>query len=412
MKALQLRVPSSKSVTHRALLLAARSEVPCIVQSPLLGEDCRSTLSVLQKLGARFEERGADIHFEPIQGWRAPTETLDCGNSGTTLRLFTGQVATIDGASTLDGDASLRRRPNGALLDALGVLGVTVEGSGRAPFTVRGRLKAGEVRVPSGSSSQYGSSLILATALADVDSTRISMPKPVASRPYLQLTMEVAAEFGIYVDVIEGPQSLVFDVPGRQVPRNPRFEVEGDWSGAAFPLVAAATLGKDLALSGLRPDSSQGDACIVELLARFGPRVHWRGSELCLEPGPLRGAREVDLSAAPDLFCALVALAAVAEGETTFVNTPSLRLKECDRIAVMAEGLRQLGVSVHERSDGLKIIGGPLKRGLSLQSHEDHRVHMAFAILAGLGAGISVDHRGCEAVSYPNFYDDLERLGA
>ncbi len=188
--------------------------------------------------------------------------------------------------------------------------------------------------------------------------------------------------------------------------------VEGDWSGAAFPLVAAGVRGLPVQLSGLRPDSRQGDRALVPILGRFGLGLSWETDILALTPGPLSAPDFVDLEATPDLFPALCALAAVTPGETTLGGAPSLRHKECDRIAAMAQGLQRLGITVRELSDGLTIRGGTLGAG-QIECFGDHRVHMAFALLHGVAGGdIGVNHPQCVAVSYPGFHTDLATINA
>lgn len=409
----ELRVPPSKSVTHRALILAARSRTPCVVHHPLLGADGRSTLQGLRGMGARCRAEGSSLYFEPIEAWSAPDRSLDCGNSGTTLRLLTGQAATCDFPVELRGDPSLQARPNAHLIQALGDLGVQVQTApgGRAPLTVQGPLRPGRVRLPAGTSSQFASALILGAAVGPPGNTHLHLARPVASRPYLGVTLEVAAAFGLQVNVREEEDELIFEVPGAQRPEAREFEVEGDWSSAAFPLVAAALSQRPVSLSGLRRGSSQGDEAVCELLSRFGPRVRWVGDRVELDPQPLVGAGEVDLSATPDLFAALVVLGVCAVGGTRFVNAPQLRDKECDRIAAMAAGLAALGVSTEEHPDGLTVVGAGQLRSAHLDSRGDHRVHMAFALLAAGRPGITVSDPGCEAVSYPGFYVDMARLG-
>ena len=407
----RIPVPGSKSVTHRAFLLGALSAVPCRVEGPLMGADCKSTLAVLGALGARFTVLDGAVRFQPIDDLAPSGEVLDCGNSGTTLRLMCGQVARLHGKSTLTGDASLQSRPNGPLLAALSGAGARIASDdGKAPLHITGPIAAGAFELPPRVSSQYASSVVLAGMLLAGDSALIMAP-PIASRPYLDLTFEVARAFGLWADVTEGGDgALRVDIPGGQRPKAERYAVEGDWSGAAFPLVAGALLGRSVELGGLRTDSAQGDRAVADIVARFGPAIGWRGGRLCLEPAPLKAAGEVDLGATPDLFPPLVALAATAEGRTTFVGAPSLRHKECDRIAAMAAGLTAMGVDCHERPDGLVVHGGGLRAADAvIACHHDHRIHMAFSILARL-APATVADRGCEAVSYPDFHSHLDAI--
>ncbi|TVQ86780.1 MAG: 3-phosphoshikimate 1-carboxyvinyltransferase [Deltaproteobacteria bacterium] len=399
-------IPGSKSLTHRALLLGALSSGPCRVSNPLIGADCLSTLGVLEALGARTQREGDDILFEPIRDLHPTDAALDCGNSGTTLRLMLAQVARLEGSSTLTGDASLRGRPNATLLAALESLGARVRSEGgRAPVIVRGPIRAGRISLPSKGSSQYASGLLLALPLLHA-SSQLFLEAPISSRPYLDLTRQTAAAFGLELGMTEEAGGLRFTIPGGQRPRAASFTVEGDWSTAAFPLVGGAIAGQPVRLRGLRADSVQGDRAIVEIMRRFGLEVEVASDEVRLEPRERVAPGAIDLGATPDLFPALCALAARTEGTTVLRGAPSLRHKECDRIAAMVRGLRQLGLSAEERPDGAQIVGkaelGPSET--LIQSEHDHRVYMAFSVL-GLGAKseITVDGAGCEAVSYPGF---------
>ncbi|MCA9493416.1 MAG: 3-phosphoshikimate 1-carboxyvinyltransferase [Myxococcales bacterium] len=406
----ELRVPTSKSVTHRALLLGALSRRACRVRRPLWGADNRATLDALVALGARARREGDDVLFEPVPDLGVPSGPLDCANSGTTLRLLLAQAARLDGEVVLTGDDSLRSRPNGPLLAALTSLGAEVASEeGHAPIRVRGPLRAGVVQLPPRTSSQYASGLMLALALVEGES-EIRMASPVASRPYLELTRDQAARAGLRVDFRQAPDGLRITVPGGQRPDVGELLVEGDWSTAAFPLLAGAVTARAVRLDGLLADSVQGDRAVVDLVSRFGPRVAFEGDVLTLTPAPLRAPGELGLGATPDLFPALCALAAMASGETRLVDAPSLRDKETDRIAAMVTALRALGVDAEELPDGAVVRGGAPLRAASVQSCDDHRVHMALACL-GLVGPVDVDGRGCEAVSYPDFHRDLERFG-
>jgi 3-phosphoshikimate 1-carboxyvinyltransferase len=407
---IDLVVPSSKSGTHRAFLLAALSSVPCVVRRPLWGADCESTLAVLKAMGARAQRLGNDVHFTPVPDLSPPQTVLDCGNSGTTLRLLSGQAARLPGPVTLTGDASLQSRPNGPLLDALTNLGAhTDSNSGRAPLTVTGPLHPGIVELPAKVSSQYGSSLLLTLGLLPGPST-LRMRKPVSSRPYLEITRQVAADFHLAWTVHDLPDALVFEIPGGQRPRAESVAVAGDWSGAAFPLVASALSGVPVGLHGLRADDPQGDKAVVDLLGRFGQHLSWDGNVLRLAPRPLQPAGTLDLGPTPDLFPALVSIAACSPGTTELVGAPSLRHKESDRISAMAAVLSAVGVRCEERPDGLRVHGGSSLSPAKVESLHDHRIYMASRLLGLVEPGIAVDGAGCERVSYPDFEAQLARF--
>lgn len=408
-----LRAPPSKSETHRAYLLAAQSDLPCRVRSPLRSEDTQATLYALHDMGARIVLQDDDVQFLPAP-LHPPRSALDCANSGTTLRLLTVAATRFGQDVTLTGDASLRSRPNGPLLDALAILGARVSSSdGKAPVTVRGPIRPGSVRLPPRSSSQYVSALLLGLAVLPGPSM-VEAQAPVSSSPYLDVTLATARHFGLRITESTLPDGgRRFDLPGGDVPRAERINVEGDWSAAAFPLVAAAITQGRATVTAIRADSPQGDRALVSLLQSFGASVAVTDAGVtCEGTAPLASPGAVDVAATPDLFPALCILAACSRGTTTFTGGGSLRAKESDRITAMATGLTRMGIAARERPDGLEVDGGRL-RGATVASLGDHRIHMAFAI-AGLAAEgtTTVDDPGCAAVSYPGFHAAMTAAGA
>lgn len=409
-----VRAPPSKSESHRALLLAAQSDVPCRVRSPLRSADTLATLAGLRDLGARLHLQDDDVQFLPAP-LRPPREALDCANSGTTLRLLTAFACRFGQDVTLTGDESLRRRPNGPLLDALASLGARCSSDGgKAPLTVRGPLRAGHATLPPGSSSQYASGLLLTLATLPGEST-VELQAPLASAPYLDVTLAMAERFGLRIREEPHPGRL-FRLSGGDVPRAERVAPGGDWSSAAFPLVAAAINGGKVTVQALLADSRQGDRALPDLLRSFGARVTATADTVTCEGAGagLASPGTVDVAATPDLFPALAVLAACSRGTTSFVGGSSLRAKESDRIAAMAAGLSRMGVAVRERPDGLDVTGAPGGlRGAKVASRGDHRIHMAFAV-AGLAAQgtTSVDDPSSADVSYPRFHEQMRSLGA
>lgn len=406
-------VPGSKSVTHRSFLLAAQSTKPCTVTSPLLSADTWATLSCLLALGARFRldsERPEAVQFQPMP-FAAPHQALDCANSGTTLRLMAGTAARLTQPITLTGDASLQSRPNGTLLDALSSLGVRATSNvGKAPLTVRGPLRSGAVTLPPASSSQFASSLLLALPFVAGAST-LTMAPPVSSSPYLDVTLDVAARAGLRI-AEDAASGRTFRFSGNQSVTATELPVDGDWSSAAFLFAAAAVTGGGITVHGLDAASRQGDRRILNLLASFGADVLLRSDGVRVNGGSLETPGEINVAATPDLFPVLCVVAAASRGCTTFTGGASLRSKETDRIASMAQGLRAMGIKVQEQPDGLQVEGGRLQ-GASVASHGDHRIHMAFAV-AGLAArGLTrIDDATCADVSYPGFHDALSACGA
>jgi len=404
-----IRASPSKSVTHRAIVLAALSGGPCTILRPLLSDDTLATVSGVQALGAKVDPTpdGLRIVGDRLQ---APEHPVDARNSGTTLRLLAGVASLLPGTTVLTGDESLRSRPMGPLLEALVNLGanaISRGGDGRPPVEIRGVLRGGTTSIEGAISSQFVSSLFIACPLAK-ESSEIRVRPPVRSEPYLEMTRHIVRMFGGEIRV----DDTLFRVPGGQRYRPRDLEVPGDFSAAAFPLAAAALTDGDVTVKGLDPDGPQGDRAVIEILRSFGAHVDVAADRVRARGGDL-SARTVDVGATPDLFPILAVLATQARGESRFVNGAHLRFKESDRIAATVAMLRALGAHAAATEDGC-IVRGPSKlRGGSVNSRGDHRILMAAAV-AGLVADDAVDITDpwCFRVSYPSFLDDFRSLGA
>jgi len=355
-------------------------------------------------------ERTADGLQVASDSLRAPGTPIDARNSGTTLRLLAGVAALLDGSTTLSGDASLQRRPMGTLLEALTSLGArarSLSGDGRPPVEVEGVLRGGRVSLSGSISSQFLSSLLIACPLA-ANPSEIRVLPPRRSEPYVEVTRQMARVFDVEIAVDQD----AYRIPGGQAYHPTDVDVPGDFSSAAFPLVAAAITGGDVTVEGLDMGSPQGDRRIAELLESFGARVDVASDRVRVRSGDLTG-QIVDVNDTPDLFPILAVLATQAKGETHFVNGEHLRVKESDRIASTVAMLRALGVRAEPTADGCVVHGPASLRGAFVDSHADHRILMAAAI-AGLAADDSVDISDpwCFRVSYPSFLDDMRALGA
>ena len=404
-----IRASPSKSYTHRAVVLAALSHGPCRIRQPLLGEDTAATIAGMVAFGAEIE-RTADGLRVTSGSLRPPETPIDARNSGTTLRLLTGVAGLLEGSTTISGDASLQKRPMGPLLEALTGLGArarSLSGDGRPPVDVEGVLRGGRVSMSGSISSQFLSSLLIACPLA-ADPSEIQVLPPHRSEPYVEVTRQMVRVFGVEIAVHED----TYLVPGGQAYHPTDVDVPGDFSSAAFPLVAAAITGGDVTVEGLDLSSLQGDRRIARLLESFGARVDVASDRVRVRSGDLAG-QTVDVSDTPDLFPILAVLATQAKGETHFVNGEHLRVKESDRIASTVAMLRALGAHAEPTADGCVVDGPASLRGAFVDSRADHRILMAAAI-AGLAADDSVDISDpwCFRVSYPSFLDDMRALGA
>ena len=341
--------------------------------------------------------------------------TLDCGESGSTLRFMLPVACALGADATFTGSRRLGERPLSPLTDELMAAGCTLEGLGGLPLKATGRMRPGRFELPGNVSSQFISGLLLAAPLLDGD-TEVAVTGELESRPYVDLTVHVLAAFGVHVDIEEGatPGGLpltVFRV-ARQGYRTPgAIAVEGDWSNAAFWLCAGAMGRHSVTVRGISPSSIQGDRAVNAALMLFGARGQRNARAATIRPDRLRGI-ELDAHDVPDLVPALAAVAACAEGATQFTGCSRLRLKESDRLATVAEELSNLGACARVEGDVLVIEGRERLAGGTVDSHGDHRIVMMAAIAAVRCDG-PVQIRGAEAVgkSYPSFFEHYRLLG-
>jgi len=405
-----INIPPSKSHTVRAMLVGTLARGESIVRRPLLKGDGASAIRAAASLGAQVDVREGDVYITGIGGdLSLGTDFIDMGNSGTGLNLFCSAAAIGPRSRRFDGDASLRMRPVRPLLAALVQLGanVAVESEHRdLPFVVTGPLRGGRASV-NGISSQYVSSLLFACPLLPEDS-HITVHN-LHEQPYIEMTLWWLANQGIEVECSK--EFTTYRIRAAQSYKPFEMTVPADFSTAAFPAVAAAIDGPGIELRGLDFSDPQGDKEVFRHLETMGAKVSRDGASVRVSGGNLHGAI-IDLNAVPDALPALAVAAASAMGETVFINVAQARIKETDRISVMAAELTKMGIDVKELPDGMVVQGGSLQ-GARVNSCQDHRVAMALA-LAGMNANGETVIDGAEAaeVTYPAFVEDFLRLGA
>ena len=403
--------PPSKSHTIRAVLIAALAGGTSEIRRPLPGSDGESALRAAAALGAGVTRHEDAVRIEGVGGVVDKGDTgLFCGNSGTTMRLFTSAAALGARPRRFDGDASLRTRPMRPLLDALRELGIsyTCEDKGRdIPFVVTGPMHGGSATV-GGVSSQFLSSLLLCCPLARADST-ITVEN-LHERPYVEITLWWLRRMGI-MHAVSADMST-YSIKGNQRYEPIDLSIPGDFSSATFGAVAGALRGADIALTGLDLSDPQGDKEIFHTLGQFGARVHQDHDRITVSEGrPLRG-READLNGMPDALPAMAVLGTAAEGMTRLSNVAQARIKETDRLAVMTRELRKMGALITEESDALVIQRSPLS-GAAVDGHHDHRVVMALALAGMIAEGETViDTAESADVTYPGFVESFRELGA
>jgi 3-phosphoshikimate 1-carboxyvinyltransferase len=411
------RAPPSKSYTHRAVLAASIAD-GALVHRPLRSADVRATLRAADAFGGDWTDDREDDAIE-IEGFEStpdvPADVIDCGNSGTTMRLVSGTAALADGTTVLTGDRSLRSRPHGPLLDALDQLGArakSTRSNGQAPLVVTGPIDGGEVSMRGDVSSQFVTALLMAGAVTD-DGVDLELTTPLKSRPYVDVTVDVLDHFGVTVEETEDG----FRVPGGQFyePRDGEYHVPGDFSSASYLLAAGALAADDeLRVASTYPNP-QGDTAIVGVLDRMGATIDWDRDDgvVTVSRSALHGV-EVSVADTPDLLPTIAVLGAAASGTTTITDAEHVRLKETDRVSAMAQELQKLGASIEEHDDELVVHGSESDlQGTRLDGHRDHRVVMSLAI-AGLvadGETVVSDAEHVD-VSFPGFFDTLYDLGA
>ena len=408
----KLRVPGSKSLTNRALVLAALASTECTLTGALQSDDTQVMADCLRILGWAVT---VDAPAERITVTRpagsaiVPERAADLfvGNSGTTVRFLTAMLALGKGVYHLDGVPRMRERPIQDLLDALGQLGVSATSDnedGCPPVTVHADgLYGGAVRVKSDASSQFLSGLLMAAPFAGGE-TVIEVAAGAVSEPYIAMTVALLRDFGLTLDEVEPGRYVV---PGRQSHDRREYAVEPDASSASYFFAAAAITGGRATLTGLTRDSLQGDVAFVDALARMGCAVTEWPDALTVTGGPLRGI-DLDMNAISDTVMTLAAVACFAEGPTTVRNVAHIRHKETDRLAATATELRKFGATVTETADGLVIVPGKL-RGATVDTYDDHRLAMSLALVGLRVPGVVVNDPGCVAKTYPGFWRDLER---
>lgn len=410
-----VQVPGDKSLSHRALILGALADGRSRVRGLLESDDVRSTAGVLSALGVDIEwgDGGITITGRGRRGLRAPSQALDCGNSGTTARLIAGVVAGHPFAARFVGDASLSRRPMKRIKQPLEAMGATVDlerGDG-LPMTVRGGDLTAIVWETSTASAQTKSAILLGALVAGV---RAEVREPAPSRDH---TERLLAALG--ADVETSDRRVTLDPADRLQPLD--FDVPGDPSSAAF-LTALGLVADEGEVVLRNVGLNERRIGFFRVVRRMGGDVDWTSEReiagepvgmIRARPSSLRGAvvEGADVPGMIDELVLLGCLATRAAGETIVRGAQELRGKESDRIATVVHNLRSIGAVAHETPDGFVVEGSASPLRGTVRTHGDHRVAMAFGVLARIpGSEIRVDDASCVAVSYPRFWEDVERL--
>jgi 3-phosphoshikimate 1-carboxyvinyltransferase len=400
--------PPSKSYSVRALLLGAMAEGTTTITNCLDADDTRYALEALRTIGFAIDGTfKSGVTIGPRLSMSANDLPVFVGNAGTAMRFLTGWLAFTPGRFILQGEARMHERPIGDLVDVLLSIGAEVEyvdREGYPPLRIRGKKMRGgfDVAIAADTSSQFASSLMMAGAtLPDGITLRITS---LASASYLDITASILKEFG--ADVTR--RGTEIHVRAAKL-RRESYRVEGDYSSASYWFAAAAATGGTMRVSGLAHPTAQGDAAFLDILTAMGCHVTISTADIIVTGAPLRGGR-FDCNSTPDLVPTLAAIAPLASSPVEIVNVANLRVKESDRLTTVTSELRRLGARVEERSDSLLIQPGWSSDPATVETHNDHRIAMAFAI-AGLARGnVTIANEQVVSKSYPRFWRTLDEV--
>ena len=406
-----VEIPGSKSYTQRALVIASLARGRSILSNVLISEDTQYLLEALRSLGTRILASGSDIIVTGTEGRiRNPGRAVFLGNNGTALRFLTTLVSLGRGEFILDGSSRLRERPVKPLLDALKTLGVASHSrnnKGYPPLRIDAEgIRGGSVTFTDVESSQYVSSLLIGAPYAGED-IEIRLEGRTVSEPYIEMTLNVMENFG--AEIVRG-ESNRYRVKSGLRYSGKKYIIEGDASSASYFFLAAALCRGRVRVVNINPDSLQGDVKLLDIMESLGCSVVRGDSWVEVIGGPLNeGDLRFDMGDMPDMVPTLAVLSAFRKGLTTITNVSHLRIKESDRITALVNELKRIGVTAKEKNDGLVIVGGK-PHGADIETYNDHRIAMSFAI-AGLAIpGIKIKDKLCVRKSFPGFWNELKKL--
>ena len=409
-----LEVPGSRSITNRALVVAALAQGRSTIDRPLDAEDTEAMRSSLRALGVGIGDEDSAAWIVEGSGGRlsVPSEPLDVGASGTTARFMTAVAALVGGPVTIDGSDRMRLRPIIDLVEALRALGAEVdllgEGAG-PPLRVDGARPIGRsITIDATRSSQYVSAVAMIAPMLEGDTEIRFVDDLLVSRPYVEMTLDLMAAFGAECEMRPGPEIYVRGSTGY---RGTTFTVEPDMSAAVYPAAAAAVTGGSVEIVGISESSRQADLLFFDVLEDMGCVVEWTTSGVRVI-GPRRlAAVQRDMNTAPDAALMLAVVCAFADGVSTITNVANLRIKESDRLTALREQLAGLGIVSATTADSITIEGGAPNGGV-VATYDDHRIAMAFAVAGVAVPGITILDPDCVSKTWPAFFTALDSITA
>ncbi len=403
----RVRVPGSKSLTNRYLLLAALAEGTSRLVRPLVSDDTMFMRQALSQVGVAVEDSGEDWLVHGAPRWHAPESPIFVGNAGTVMRFVSPALALRSLEAVITGNKRMQARPIADLVNGLRQLSVKVryEGEqGYPPLWIDGPMEPGAISIKGDSSSQYLSGLLMVLPLLGGDST-VEIQGPLVSRTYVEMTLDCMARFGVKVEA--DADFRVFRAPGGQAYRPQTIEIEPDASTASYWFALPFMTGGSVEVLNVPDQSCQGDFGLLDILERMGGSVAWTGQGVKVTAGALRGL-EIDMNTMSDVAPTLAVIATKASSATAIRNVHNMRIKECDRIQTIHDGFDGLGLKMQSGKDWLKIYPSVPGRSVTIDPQEDHRMAMIFALIGLAFGGVRLKDPDCVAKTYPGFYQEFE----
>ena len=408
-----VNIPGSKSISHRVLICASLAAGKSQIENLLESEDIKHTMSALCKMGADIKEKNKKI--VEIKGFngspQAFTKPIYLGNSGTSMRLLAGVAALGNSPYILTGDKRMQQRPMGDLLNALKTVGISArseeyDDNNTPPIKIQGGIrKGGKVLLDCSESSQYLSSLLMTGAFFKHGLT-ISLPFPAVSAPYIDLTLDIMKKFSVHAEKIN---DLKYHVSGGQKYCSGKFTIEPDISNASYFWAAGAITQKMVRIANVSPNSLQGDLRFLDILKQMGCLIEFNADSAGVKGSDNLKSIEADMSDIPDVVPTLAVIAGFAKGKTVIKNIGHLRTKECDRIDAVVSQLNKMGIKAEQGDTWLQVQGGSPKPAC-IETFNDHRIAMAFAVAGLMVDDIKIENPGCVAKSFPEFWKIFDQF--
>ncbi|OOE44430.1 3-phosphoshikimate 1-carboxyvinyltransferase [Salinivibrio kushneri] len=410
----QINLPGSKSVSNRALLLAALASGTTRLTNLLDSDDVRHMLNAFTALGVDYQ-LSSDRTECVVQGLGQPfntpeATTLFLGNAGTAMRPLTAALCLGEGDATLTGEPRMKERPIGHLVDALNAIGADIhylETEGYPPLRIHGTgLAGGDVSIDGSISSQFLTALLMAAPFAEQE-TRITIKGDLVSKPYIDITLAIMVQFGVEV---QNDHYQAFVIPAGQCYQSPgHFMVEGDASSASYFLAAAAIKGGEVKVTGIGRHSVQGDIQFADALAAMGAEIDWGEDYVLARRQTLKGV-DIDFNHIPDAAMTIGVAALFAEGPTWIRNVYNWRVKETDRLYAMATELKKVGAVVEEGEDYLYVEPPTQLQHAAIDTYDDHRMAMCFSLVALSDTPVTINDPGCTSKTFPDYFEKLAAI--